>query len=328
MRETWAPFRAAPKRWGACGLVIPNKRSARVEASTYKSSAGAIAHLPVAQVSNLVQTIERFKKEGFWVAAATEHADQEVWDVNLKGKIALVVGNEGEGVSRLVLEHCDLFMRLPMEARWNPSMWRRPPRPACTSGSVRTARLRAEEGEGPAVGRQRKKLLIVDGYNVLRSGIRYRRIEDPDYTDDAFNVARERLINDVVNYAGNDWRAIIVFDGGPQRVFHGGRRKPWAAVRIMFSPAGQSADKVIEKLAHDARERQVETLVVTSDATIQDTVFGNGCDRMSADGFSREVGIVLRGCPLGRGAEDGAEEHPRRAGEPRGAGQAKGPPRR
>ena len=102
---------------GACGLVIPNKRSARVEASTYKSSAGAIAHLPVAQVSNLVQTIERFKKEGFWVAAATEHADQEVWDANRKGKIALVVGNEGEGVSRLVLEHCDLFMRLPMEGK-------------------------------------------------------------------------------------------------------------------------------------------------------------------------------------------------------------------
>ena len=61
-------------------------------------------------------------------------------------------------------------------------------------------------------------------------------------------------------------------------------------VRIMFSPAGQSADKVIEKLAHDARERMVETLVVTSDATIQDTVFGGGVDRMSANGFSYEVG--------------------------------------
>ena len=58
----------------------------------------------------------------------------------------------------------------------------------------------------------------------------------------------------------------------------------------MFSPAGQSADKVIEKLAHDARERMVETLVVTSDATIQDTVFGGGVDRMSANGFSYEVG--------------------------------------
>ena len=132
--------------------------------------------------------------------------------------------------------------------------------------------------------KQRKKLLIVDGYNVLRSGSRYREITGPDYTDDAFNTARERLINDVVNYAGRDWRAIIVFDGG-RNEFSTGEAERVGGVRIMFSPA----DKVIEKLAHDARERQVETLVVTSDATIQDTVFGFGVDRMSANGFSLEV---------------------------------------
>ena len=134
----------------------------------------------------------------------------------------------------------------------------------------------------------RPKLLIVDGYNVLRSGSRYREITGPDYTDDAFNTARERLINDVVNYAGRDWRAIIVFDGG-RNEFSTGEAESVGGVRIMFSPSGQSADKVIEKLAHDARERQVETLVVTSDATIQDTVFGFGVDRMSANGFSLEV---------------------------------------
>ena len=100
---------------GACGLVIPNKRSARVEASTYKSSAGAIAHLPVAQVSNLVQTMMRLKEEGFWIAGATEHASNVIWDVNLKGKIALVMGNEQEGLSRLVMEHCDLLAKLPVE---------------------------------------------------------------------------------------------------------------------------------------------------------------------------------------------------------------------
>ena len=61
----------------------------------------------------------------------------------------------------------------------------------------------------------------------------------------------------------------------------------------MFSPSGQSADKVIEKLAHDARERGVEALVVTSDATIQDTVFGGGVDRMSANDFSWEMGNLL-----------------------------------
>lgn len=138
--------------------------------------------------------------------------------------------------------------------------------------------------------KQRKKLLIVDGYNVLRSGSRYQRIAGPDYTDDTFNTAREALINDVVNYAGRDWHAVVVFDGG-SNAFSTGEAEMVGGVRIMFSPSGQSADKVIEKLAHDARERQVETLVVTSDATIQDTVFGFGVDRMSAEGFSREVAM-------------------------------------
>lgn len=144
---------------------------------------------------------------------------------------------------------------------------------------------------------QRKKLLIVDGYNVLRSGKRYARIVGPDYTDDTFNTARETLINDVVNFAGRDWRAIIVFDGAKNN-FSTGEAESVGGVRIVFSPAGQSADKVIEKLAHDARERQVETLVVTSDATIQDTVFGFGVDRMSADGFSHEIALYYEDAQL------------------------------
>ena len=141
------------------------------------------------------------------------------------------------------------------------------------------------------MAKQRKKLLLVDGYNVLRSGARYRdAFRNPDYTDDTFNTARERLINDVINFVGRDTRAIIVFDGGDNE-FSTGEAQTVGGVRVMFSPAGQSADKVIEKLAHDARERQVETMVVTSDATIQDTVFGLGVDRMSADGFSHEIGM-------------------------------------
>ena len=140
------------------------------------------------------------------------------------------------------------------------------------------------------MAKQRRKMLLVDGYNVIRSGARYRdAFVHPDYTDDAFNTARERLINDVVNFAGREYRAVIVFDGG-DNAYSTGEVQTVGGVRIMFSPAGQSADKVIEKLAHDARVRNVETLVVTSDATIQDTVFGGGIDRMSADGFSHEVG--------------------------------------
>ena len=138
------------------------------------------------------------------------------------------------------------------------------------------------------MAKQRKKLLIVDGYNVLRSGSRYACIKQPDYTDDTFNTAREALINDVINYAGRDTRAIIVFDGAFNEYSRGEVEKI-GGIQIMFSPAGQSADHVIERLAHDARERSIETIVVTSDATIQDTVFGGGIDRMSAEGFCREM---------------------------------------
>lgn len=138
----------------------------------------------------------------------------------------------------------------------------------------------------------RKRLLIVDGYNVLRSGSRYARITLPDYTDDTFNVARERLLNDVIDYAGRDTQAIIVFDGKDNEHSRG-EVETVGGVRIMFSPAGQIADRIIEKLAHDARERNVETLVVTSDSTIQDTVFDDGVDRMSAEGFCREVEATI-----------------------------------
>lgn len=100
---------------GACGIVLPNKRSARVEMSTYKSSAGAISHIPVAQVSNLVQVMARLKDQGFWVAGASEHAEGVIWDANLKGKIALVMGNEAEGLSRIVQESCDFLVKLPLE---------------------------------------------------------------------------------------------------------------------------------------------------------------------------------------------------------------------
>ena len=98
---------------GAAGFIIPNKRAAHVTAATYKSSAGAISHIPVAQVANLSQAIDRLKEANFWVAAASEHAQDYIWDANLKGRIVLVMGNEGEGVSRLVLESCDFGVKLP-----------------------------------------------------------------------------------------------------------------------------------------------------------------------------------------------------------------------
>lgn len=141
--------------------------------------------------------------------------------------------------------------------------------------------------------KSRNKLLIVDGYNILRSGSRYKHLRgEDDWTPEVFNKVREALINDVIAYMGRDYRrATIVFDGAGNNDSTG-IPEHIGDVRIVFSPAGWSADRVIEKLAHDARQRGVEVMVVTSDAGIQDAVFGSGVDRMSAEGFSREVDLL------------------------------------
>ena len=102
---------------GASGIIIPNKRSARVTAATYKSSAGAISHLNIAQVGNIAQVIERLKKDNFWVAGASEHATQCIWDAPMAGRLALVMGNEGEGLSRLTQERCDFLVALPQAGK-------------------------------------------------------------------------------------------------------------------------------------------------------------------------------------------------------------------
>ena len=142
------------------------------------------------------------------------------------------------------------------------------------------------------MAKKREKLLIVDGYNVLRSGSRYRAMrENADWTDDVLNKSREALLHDVISFAGRDYSAVIVYDAYDNE-YSSGKKDRIGGVDIIFSPAGSTADKVIEKLAHDARSKGVETLVVSSDATIQDTVFGGGVDRMSANGFSLEIEMV------------------------------------
>ena len=99
---------------GAHGVIIPKRRAAGLTATAVRASAGALHYTPVAKVGNLSQTIEDLKKEGLWFVCAD--MDGEVmYDLNLKGPIGLVVGNEGGGVSRLVKEHCDLTGAIPMK---------------------------------------------------------------------------------------------------------------------------------------------------------------------------------------------------------------------
>ena len=98
---------------GAAGVVIANARAARVGVGAYKTSAGAVLHLPIAQVSNLPRALEELKAAGFWTCGSTEHATQSVWEAPMGGRLVLVMGSEGSGISRLMLEKCDFTCKLP-----------------------------------------------------------------------------------------------------------------------------------------------------------------------------------------------------------------------
>jgi predicted RNA-binding protein with PIN domain len=138
------------------------------------------------------------------------------------------------------------------------------------------------------VGKARKKVLLVDGYNVLRSGELYAGIRGEDHTSEAFNAARQTLLNDVATFAGRTWDATIVYDGGNNPASDGAVREA-AGVHVIFSAAGFEADTVIEDLARRGAAAGAEVLVVTSDANTQWTVLGNNVTRMSAAGFSAEM---------------------------------------
>ena len=99
---------------GAHGVIIPKRRAVGLTSTVARTSAGAINYTPVAKVTNIANTIEDLKKEGMWFVCAD--MDGEVmYNLDLKGSIGLVIGNEGEGVSRLVKEKCDFIAQIPMK---------------------------------------------------------------------------------------------------------------------------------------------------------------------------------------------------------------------
>ncbi|MDD6038296.1 MAG: 23S rRNA (guanosine(2251)-2'-O)-methyltransferase RlmB [bacterium] len=98
---------------GAHGVIIPKRRAVGLTATVAKASAGAINYTPVAKVTNMTNTIEDLKKEGMWFVCA-DMGGTRMYDLNLTGALGLVIGNEGEGVSKLVREHCDMIASIPM----------------------------------------------------------------------------------------------------------------------------------------------------------------------------------------------------------------------
>ncbi len=98
---------------GAHGIIIPKRRAVGLTATAVKASAGAINYTPVAKVTNLVKTMEQLKEEGLWFVCADMDGGV-MYGQNLKGPIGLVIGSEGDGVSRLVKEKCDFVTKIPM----------------------------------------------------------------------------------------------------------------------------------------------------------------------------------------------------------------------
>lgn len=99
---------------GAHGVIIPKNRAAGLTATVARTSAGALNYTPVAKVTNLVKTMEELKKKGMWFVCADMDGTR-MYDLNLTGPIGLVIGNEGEGVGRLVKENCDFIAAIPMK---------------------------------------------------------------------------------------------------------------------------------------------------------------------------------------------------------------------
>jgi len=99
---------------GAHGVIIPKRRAAGLTAVVARTSAGALNYTPVAKVTNLKTVMEELKKEGMWFVCA-DMGGTPYYDLNLKGPMGLVIGNEGEGVSRLVKENCDFIASIPMK---------------------------------------------------------------------------------------------------------------------------------------------------------------------------------------------------------------------
>ncbi len=102
---------------GADGVIVADRRSAPVTAVVHKAAAGATSHLPIIRVTNLAQTLGLLKDAGFWIAGATERGRDSLWTAPLDGRLVLVLGSEGAGLSRLIAESCDFLVRIPVAGK-------------------------------------------------------------------------------------------------------------------------------------------------------------------------------------------------------------------
>ena len=104
---------------GAHGVIIPKRRSVGLTATAAKASAGAIEHIGVARVTNLAATIDELKENGVWIFGADAGGDKQLYEADFVGAAAIVIGSEGNGLSRIVHDKCDFIVSIPMKGRVN-----------------------------------------------------------------------------------------------------------------------------------------------------------------------------------------------------------------
>ena len=102
---------------GAHGVIIPKRRSAGLTAIVAKTSAGAVSYIPVARVANVSATLKELKKQGVWIFGTAANANTTLYDADMKGPAAIVIGSEGDGMTRLVADNCDFLVSIPMQGK-------------------------------------------------------------------------------------------------------------------------------------------------------------------------------------------------------------------
>ena len=102
---------------GAHGVIIPKRRSAGVTAIVAKTSAGAVEHMAVARVANITAALKELKERGLWIYGTAAGGSSDLWQTDFTGPAAIVIGSEGDGMSRLVQESCDFLVSIPMRGK-------------------------------------------------------------------------------------------------------------------------------------------------------------------------------------------------------------------
>ena len=102
---------------GVHGVIIPKRRSATVNSTVNKASAGAVEHMKIARVTNISDTIEELKRAGLWICGTDVSTNKYYYNQDLKGAIGIVIGNEGKGISEKVKKNCDFLVKIPMKGK-------------------------------------------------------------------------------------------------------------------------------------------------------------------------------------------------------------------